>query len=69
MRRLEDAKAFDEEDRQLAAVELANSAQAQLVKQRSDETGKDIFEIALEVAREHKESINASSSVEDRVKA
>ena len=69
MRRLEAAKAFVEEDRQLAAVEMADSPQAQLVKQRSDETGKGYFEVALELLRENNASINAASSVADRAAA
>ena len=69
MRRLEGAKAFEEEDRQIAALELAKSPQAQLVKQRSDETGESIYKVALDVAKEHNESINADSTVDDRVAA
>jgi len=69
MRRLESVNAFAEEDRQLAAVELANSPQARLVKQVSDQTGKPIFEVALDMVREHNASINANSSVVDRAAA
>ena len=69
MRRLEDAKAFEEEDRQIAAVEIASSPQSRLVKQRSDESGESIYKVALDMAKKHNASINANSSVPDRAAA
>ena len=69
MRRLELAKAFDEEDRRITAVRIANSPQAQLAKRISDETGKDIYEVAINLAKERTELINPTSSVDDRADA
>lgn len=67
--RLEHAKAFQEEDRRNAAMQQANSPQAQLAKRISEETGEDIFKVAMDMAKEKAGSVNASSTVEDRVEA
>ena len=69
MRRLENAKTFEEEDRRIAAVQMANSPQAQLVKRRSEETGESFYIVALDMAKELKESINATSSIDERANA